>query len=405
MARLNHHYSKLAGNYLFAEIERRIALFQEKNPDAKLLNLGIGDFTRPLPSSVVAALLEASNEMGSAATFRGYGPAEGYSFLREAIAKYEYANLSITPDEIFISDGAQNDLAHIQEIFAMENRIAVPNPTYPGYVDINVMAGRTRLPLKGGGYGGVIYLDSTEENNFCPTPPNRPSDLIYLCSPNNPTGTALDRPTLESWVRYAKEHQAVIIFDGAYEAYVRSPNTPRSIFEIEGAREVAIEIRTFSKNAGFTGLRCSYAVVPHALKITESFQTQSLHALWKRRQNTKFGGVPYPVQRAAAAIYTEQGQREVRAIVDAHLEQARFLRKGLSQLGHIVYGGIDSPYVWMKTPNGSDSWTFFDRLLEKTHLVTIPGVGFGSGGEGYIRLSAFANPTHIAEGIERFRAL
>lgn len=403
MARLNHHYSKLNGNYLFAEIERRIALFQKKNPKAQLLNLGIGDFTRPLPNAAVEALLKAGEEMGAPQTFRGYGPAEGYLFLRKAIAKGEYGDLSIGADEVFISSGAQDDLAHIQEIFAVENRIAVLNPTYPGYVDINVMAGRTRLPLKTGGYGGVIYVPCNETNGFCPMPPNRECDLIYLCSPNNPTGTAMDRKTLSAWVKYAKKNQAVIIFDGAYEAYVRSPEAPRSIYEIEGAKEVAIEVRTFSKSAGFTGMRCSYAVVPHALKITESHQEYSLHALWKRRQNTKFGGVPYPVQRAAEALYSEKGSKEVRAIVDAHLEQAGNLRKGLLKMGYSVYGGIDAPYVWMKAPK--TSWEFFDELLESAHLVAIPGVGFGSGGEGYIRLSAFANPTHLAEGLERFRAL
>ncbi len=405
MVRLNHHYGKLSGNYLFAEIERRIAVFKEKQPEAHLLNLGIGDFTRPLPQAVVSALKTASSEMGMMGTFKGYGPAEGYRFLREAIAEGEYKKIGISADEIFISDGAQNDIANVQEIFAIENRIAVANPTYPAYVDINVMAGRTRLPLKQGGYGGVLYLPCNEENGFCPQVPNRAADLIYLCSPSNPTGIAMDRALLKQWVEYAKENQAIIIFDGAYEAYVRSPNAPRSIYEIEGAKEVAIEIRSFSKNAGFTGMRCSYTVVPFALKAVESYQTYSLHTLWKRRQDTKFGGVPFPIQKAAAAIYSEKGQEEVKQIVDAHLERAKILREGLSSMGYKVFGGIDAPYVWMKTPDGLSSWECFDQLLEKTHLVAVPGSGFGSEGEGFIRLSAFADPSHVSEGLKRLQTL
>ena len=403
MVKLNRHYLKLQRNYLFAEIEQRIAIFQKKNPHVELYNLGIGDFTRPLPQTAVSALSAAVEEMRHEKTFRGYGPAEGYLFLREAIAKVDYEHLGISPEEIFISDGAQNDLAHIQEIFCTENRIAVANPTYPGYIDINVMAGRTKPQLKTGGYGGVIYLDCNEKNDFCPEPPNRAADLIYLCSPNNPTGTALTHDALKHWIDFAKEHSAVILFDGAYEAYVRSPEVPRSIYEIEGAKEVAIEIRSFSKNAGFTGLRCSYTVVPNALQVTENYQTQSLNAFWKRRQNTKFGGVSYPIQRAAEALYTTSGQEEIRAITQEHLDRASLIRNRLLKMGYTVFGGIDAPYVWVKA--GKSSWDFFDELLEKSHLVSVPGVGFGSLGEGYIRLSAFANPSHIEEGLKRFELI
>ena len=403
MVKLNHHYFKLAGGYLFPEIERRVAAFRKQNPQAAIVDFGIGDITGPLSPSVASALEQAAKEMGSSETFKGYGPAQGYSFLREAIAQADYQHVGIHADEIFISDGAKNDLGNLQEIFAVENRIAVPDPTYPVYIDTNVMAGRTRLPLKGGGYGSVVYLPCTEENQFIPEIPNRPSDVIYLCSPNNPTGTAMSRPALTKWVRYAKENGAVIIFDGAYEAYIRSPDAARSIYEIEGAKQVAIEIRSFSKTAGFTGLRCSYAVIPHALKIVDSHQTFSAHALWKRRQETKFGGVAYPIQRAAAAVYSEKGRQETLALIDQSLSRARLLREGLMSLGYCVYGGMDSPYLWIKAPAGLNSWQFFDLLLEKYNLVSVPGSGFGREGEGFVRFSVFASSAKIAEGLNRLR--
>ncbi len=401
MAKLNHHYTKLVGNYLFQEIGEKASLFQGKFPQAKLINLGIGDISRPLPPSIVSALETSSKEMGFEATFKGYGPSQGYPFLREAIAENEYKHLGINPDEIFISDGAKNDIANLQELFDVDNKVAMPDPTYPVYIDTNVMAGRTRPLLKTGGYGGVVYLPCTEKNQFVPQLPNRPCDLIYLCSPNNPTGVAMDRETLQKWVQFARENKAVILFDGAYEAFIRSPNVPHSIYEIEGAHEVAIEIRSFSKTAGFTGLRCSYTVVPHALKILEGRHWLSLNALWKRRHDTKFNGVPYPIQKAAAAVYSEQGRKEVKALIDSYLEQSQFLLKTLIKGGFQAYGGIDAPYLWVKAPGGASSWHFFDYLLEKTHIISVPGSGFGSAGEGFVRLSAFAHPTTLAEAAKR----
>jgi len=401
MAKLNHHYTKLIGNYLFQEIEKKAAAFRKKFPNAELINLGIGDISRPLTPTIVAALESACREMGSANTFKGYGPSQGYSFLRDAIAENEYKGLPISSDEIFISDGAKNDIANLQEIFDVDNKVAMPDPTYPVYIDTNVMAGRTRPILKNGGYGGIVYLPCTEKNQFTPDLPNRPCDLIYLCSPNNPTGVAMDKENLKKWVNYARENKAVILFDGAYEAYIRSPNCPRSIYEIEGATEVAIEIRSFSKTAGFTGLRCSYTIVPKALKLLEGRQWISLHDLWKRRHDTKFNGVSYPVQKAAAAVYSKKGKEEVKAQIDSYLEQADLLLKTLAKGGFKAYGGIDAPYVWVKAPADASSWHFFDYLLEKTHIISIPGSGFGSAGEGFVRLSTFGQPSALAEAAKR----
>lgn len=402
MAKLNHHYQKLVGSYLFSEIEKRIEALKTKQPAASLLNLGIGDATIPLSPAVIAALTAASKEMGDKKTFRGYGPTEGYLFLRQAIAKTDYKDIS--PDEIFISDGANTDIANLQEIFSTENRIAVPDPAYPVYVDTNVMAGRTRPLLKTGRYGGIVYLPCNEENGFQPQPPDAHVDLIYLCSPHNPTGVAMDKETLSRWVQYAKENEAVILFDGAYEAFVTS-GAPRSIYEIEGAKEVAIEVRSFSKSAGFTGLRCSYTVVPHQLKIRDAGAIHSLHTLWKRRVETKTNGVSYPIQRAAAALYTPEGQKEMRETVRTYSARAKTLRDGLEKLGYTVYGGIDSPFVWCKTPPKIGSWAFFGFLLEHIHVATVPGLGFGHEGDGYIRFSAFAEPAAIDECLSRFKKL
>lgn len=400
--KLNHHYHKLTGNYLFPEIEKRAAALKAKQPLATLINFGIGDVSRPLFPSVIAELVSASKEMGEKKTFRGYGPSEGYLFLREAIANTDYKNLSISPDEVFISDGANTDIANIQEIFATDNRIAIPLPSYPVYLDTNVMAGRTRPMLKTGRYGGVIYLPCTEQNGFNPEPPNSHADIIYLCSPNNPTGVAMDRPLLERWIQYAKDHEAVILFDGAYEAFITT-DAPRSIYEIEGAKEVAIEIRSFSKSAGFTGLRCSYTIVPHQLKIRDAGSIHSLNTLWRRRVDTKSNGVSYPIQRAAAALYTPQGRKDLEQAVRGYLDQAAILRENLTRLGYTVYGGVDSPYLWCKTPPQVTSWEFFDFLLANAHIITIPGQGFGQ--EGYFRLSAFAEAPAIAEGIQRLKKL
>ena len=403
MAKLNHHFSKLPSSYFFPEIERRVAAYLHKNPDAKLMNLGIGDITQPLPPTAIAALADAVQEMGKPGLFRGYGPAEGYAFLREGIASVEYAGLGIDPTEIFISDGAQSDIANFQELFDTDNRIAIPDPTYPVYLDSNVIAGRTRSLLKTGKHGGITYLPCTEANEFKPQVPTVPVDLIYLCTPNNPTGASMDRALLKRWVDYAKEHQAVILVDGAYAAFTTDAGAPRSIFEIEGARDVAVEFRTFSKSAGFTGLRCSYTIVPKELKIYDFGSTHSLHALWKRRQDTKFNGVAYPIQRAAAALFTPQGQKEVKALVDSYLERARHFGQGLSDVGYTVYGGKDSPYLWCKTPDKISSWTFFDYLLQQNQIISLPGSGFGQGGEGFIRFSAFANPSSLCEALERLK--
>ena len=401
MAKINHHFQKLSGNYLFPEIEKRVDALKQKQPHASLLHLGVGDVTAPLSPAVIAALVAASEEMGDKRTFRGYGPSEGYLFLRQAIAKIDYKN-TLCADEIFISDGANSDIANLQEIFAVDNRIAVPDPSYPVYVDTAVMAGRTRPLLKTGRYGGITYLPCTEENGFQPQPPNAHIDLVYLCSPNNPTGVAMDRELLTRWVKYAKEHEAVILFDGAYEAFVTS-GAPRSIYEIEGAQDVAIEVRSFSKSAGFTGLRCSYTVVPHRLKVRDAGSLHSLHSLWKRRIDTKSNGVSYPIQKAAAALYTPEGQKEMQQLVRTYSERAKILCEGLKTLGYTVHGGIDSPYVWCKTPPKVNSWAFFDFLLENAFIISVPGVGFGQEGDGYIRFSAFAEP--IQESLQRLKGL
>lgn len=402
MAKLNLNYQKLSGNYLFPEIDRRVEALKTKQPNAQILNLGVGDVTHPLFPNVIVALTHAAKEMGEKKTLRGYGPSEGYLFLRRAIAEHDYKNIS--PDEIFISDGANTDIANLQEIFSVENRVAIQDPAYPVYVDTNVMAGRTRPLLKTGRYGGITYLPCTEENGFNPEPPNSHADLIYLCSPNNPTGVAMNREQLSRWVQYAKEHEAVILFDGAYEAFITS-GAPRSIYEIEGAKETAIEVRSFSKSAGFTGLRCSYTVVPHALKVRDAGALHSLHALWKRRVDTKYNGASYPLQRAAEALYTPEGQKAIQEAVRGYTERAKFLLEGLKKLGYPVYGGIDSPYIWCKTPPKVTSWEFFDFILDNAHVVTLPGLGFGPSGDGYVRLSAFADPSAIHETLNRFKTL
>lgn len=402
MTKLNHHFQKLSDSYLFPEIDKRVALLLEKQPKAPLLNLGVGDVTHPLFPNVIEALKKAADEMGSMDTFRGYGPSEGYAFLREAIAKHDYKNIS--PDEIFISDGINTDISNIQEIFSIENRVAIIDPAYPVYVDINVMAGRTRPLLKTGGYGGITYLQCDEENGFQPVPPNVHVDLVYLCSPNNPTGVALSKETLEKWVKYAKEHEAVILFDAAYESFITS-DAPHSIYEIEGAKEVAIEFKSFSKNAGFTGLRCSYTVIPHALRIRDAGRIHSLNKLWRRRTDTKSNGVSYPIQRAAEALYSPMGQLAIKNVVKTYNERAKNLLEGLKRIGYTVYGGIDSPYVWCKTPPKVGSWEFFDFILQNIHVITLPGLGFGNAGNQYIRFSGFAEPEAISQTVMRFKTL
>ena len=404
MVKLNHHFQKLSEEPLQTEMERRVYALKCRSPQASLIRLEKGDVTRPLPPSSVEAMIAAAQEMGEKATFRGYGSPFGYDFLRQAIADNDYAGLGLSPEEIFISDGAKTDIGNLQEIFAADNKVALPDPSYPTFLETNIVSGRTRLPLKTGRFGGITYLECTEDNGFLPKPPGTHADLIYLCSPSNPTGVAMDRSLLKEWVDYAKAHEALLLFDGTYEAYITS-GAPRSIYEIEGAKEAAIEIRSFSKSAGFTGLRCSYLTIPRQIKIRDVGKTHSLHSLWKRRCEMKSNGVSYPVQRAAASLYSPQGKKEKTEIIRSYSERARFLRDGLHHLGFTVYGGIDAPYVWCKAPAKMDSWQFFDSLLEKTHLVTVPGLGFGSAGSRFVRLSAFAEQTELAEALLRMKSL
>jgi len=367
--------------------------------------MGIGDVTLPLPPACIAAFHEGVEELASSETFKGYGPEQGYEFLREAIAENDFQTrgVSIQPDEIFISDGSKCDTGNFQELFAQDIRIAVPDPVYPVYVDTNVMAGRTGK-FHQNRYEGLVYLDSTEKNDYVPPPPKEPIDLIYLCFPNNPTGAVATKDQLSAWVEYAHRNKALILFDAAYVAYIKDPALPQSIYEIPGAEEVAVEFRSFSKTAGFTGTRCAYTVVPHRVKAyDESGSVASLHSLWTRRHTTKFNGVSYPVQKAAAAIYTPEGKREVQSNVDYYLENARIIREQMGILGYSYTGGVNSPYIWVKT--GQDSWDFFDFLLEKAQIVTTPGSGFGRCGEGYIRISAFNTRENVREAMKRIANL
>ncbi len=406
MARINDHYLKLGAGYLFPEISRRVRLFEEQHRDAEIIRMGIGDVVLPLGQSVRDAMHRAVDELGTAEGFRGYGPEQGYAFLREAIAEHEFRarGVEISPDEIFVSDGSKCDSANIQEIFAAQARVAVPDPGYPVYVDSNVMAGRSGPPDDDGRYQGILYLPCTATNGFLPQPPDEAVDLVYLCSPNNPTGSVATHDMLAAWVTYARSCGAIILFDAAYEAYITQEDLPHSIFEIPGARQVAIELRSFSKKAGFTGLRCAYLVVPEELEgVDAQGNAVSIHSLWSRRHSTKFNGASYPVQAGAAAIYSEQGRAEVQASVDYYLANAKIIREGLSSLGLRVFGGVNAPYVWATTPDGVGSWDFFDRLLEQAHVVGTPGAGFGAQGEGYLRLSAFAQRDQVEEAIARMR--
>jgi LL-diaminopimelate aminotransferase len=406
MARINENFRKLKAGYLFPEIGRRFAKFAGENPAAKVIRLGIGDVTEPLPPAVIEAWHKAVDEMGDRATFRGYGPEQGYDFLREAIVGNDYAarGAPVEADEVFISDGSKCDTGNILDIFGTDNRVAISDPVYPVYVDTNVMAGRTGSADDAGRFSGLVYMPATAENEFVPPVPREHVDLIYLCFPNNPTGAVATRERLAEWVEYARANRAVILYDAAYEAYITDPEIPHSIFEIPGAREVAIEFRSFSKTAGFTGVRCAFTVVPKTLMgTTSSGESASLHALWNRRHSTKFNGVSYPVQRAAEAIYTPAGKPQVRAMIDFYLTNARLIREGLQQTGLKVYGGVNAPYVWVKTPGTESSWDFFDRLLTQGHLVGTPGSGFGAAGEGYFRLSAFNSRENVEEAVHRFR--
>jgi LL-diaminopimelate aminotransferase len=406
MARINDHYLKLAAGYLFPEIGRRVSAFQQAHPDASVIRMGIGDVVLPLAESIRCAMHRAIDELGTEEGFRGYSPDQGYEFLREAIAKHDFGGrgVDISIDEIFVSDGAKCDSGNIQEIFDGGARMAVTDPVYPVYVDTNVMAGRTGASDASGRYTNLIYLPCTEENGFLPELPREPVDAVYLCSPNNPTGATAGVGDLATWVRYARENGVILLYDAAYESFIRENDIPHSIFEIEGARECAIEFRSYSKLAGFTGLRCGYVVVPQELQGTDrNGEAVSVHGLWARRQSTKFNGASYPIQVGAAAVYTEEGQAEIRAQNDYYMENARIIREALESLGMRVFGGVNAPYVWLKTPGGMGSWEFFDRLLENAHVVGTPGAGFGACGEGYFRLSAFAMREQVEEAVERIR--
>ncbi len=408
MAEINENYLKLKAGYLFPEISKRVKLFTESNPGKKVIRLGIGDVTLPLPPSIVNAMKLASEEMGTSSGFKGYGPEQGYSFLIEEIIKNDYKPLGITlsQDEIFVSDGSKCDTGNIQEIFAVDSKIAVTDPVYPVYVDTNVMAGRTGESGVDGRYSGLVYLSCTKENGFQPDFPKEKVDLIYLCYPNNPTGTTITKSRLKEWVDYAKKNNSIILYDAAYEAFISEPNVPRSIFEIDGAKEVAMEFRSFSKTAGFTGTRCAFIVIPKELNgISSNGEKVSINQLWNRRHTTKFNGVSYPIQKAAAACYSDSGKKEVRDNILYYMENAKIIREGISKNGYEVYGGVNAPYIWLKTPKSMTSWDFFDALLNKVQVVGTPGSGFGPSGEGYFRLSAFGKREDVIEAVSKIGTL
>lgn len=399
MAKINANFLKLPGSYLFSETARRAAAFAASHPDKKLIKLGIGDATRPLAPEVIKAMHDAVDEMGRIESFKGYGPDYGYDFLLNLIAENDYASrgVEIGIDEIFISDGAKSDCSNITEIFSNDNLVAVCDPVYPVYVDSNAMAGRLGDCGADGRWTNLVYMPCTAENKFTPEIPDKVPDIIYLCFPNNPTGAVATREQLKAWVDYARKNDSVILFDSAYEAYISEPSIPHSIYEIEGAKECAIEFRSFSKTAGFTGTRCSYTVVPKALERNGT----SLNWMWARRQSTKFNGTPYIVQKGAGAIYTEQGKKESKAIIGYYMNNAKVIREGLIKAGLDVFGGVNAPYIWVKTPDGIGSWEFFDMLLDKANVITTPGAGFGPSGEGYIRLTAFGDAGLTEEAVER----
>lgn len=404
MFKVNENYLKLPGSYLFSTIGKKVNAYAAANPDKKIIRLGIGDVTQPLPAAVVEALHKAVDEMADASTFHGYAPDLGYEFLRNAIVENDFRarGCDISADEIFVSDGAKSDSANIQEIFGPDNKIAVCDPVYPVYVDSNVMSGRTgSYDAVSETWSEVIYMSCTAENGFVPALPEKTPDIIYLCFPNNPTGCTVTKDQLQVWVDYANKTGAVIIFDAAYEAYIAQEDVPHSIYECEGARTCAIELRSFSKNAGFTGLRLAYTVVPSDLKAGDV----ALNGLWARRHGTKYNGAPYIVQRAGEAVYSEEGKRQIREMVGRYMKNARYILEGLKGAGYEVYGGVNSPYVWMKTPDKMTSWEFFDFLLERADVVGTPGSGFGPSGEHYFRLTAFGSYENTVEAVERIRGV
>ncbi len=406
--KINENYLLLKSSYIFAEINQKVNKFQEENPDAPIIRMGIGDVTRPLPQAVIKEFHKAVDEMGHDETFMGYGPEQGYSFLIKDIIENDFRprGIELSEDEVFVSDGAKCDTGNIQEIFGLDNVVAVTDPVYPVYVETNVMAGRTGPMGEDGRYENLVYLPCTAENDFVPELPEEPVNLIYLCFPNNPTGTTLNKDQLATWVNYAMENKAIILFDAAYESYITEDNIPHSIYEIEGAKEVAIEFRSFSKNAGFTGTRCAYTVVPKELMAyNEEGNPQPVNPLWNRRQTTKFNGVSYPIQKAAAAVYTLEGQKEIAESIEYYMENAAIIRESLLKIGLQFYGGVNSPYIWIKTPEGMDSWGFFDLLLTEANVVGTPGVGFGPSGEGYFRITAFNTLENTKEAMDRISKL
>ena len=407
MAHINDHYLKLKAGYLFPEIGRRVNEFTQANPEAEVIRLGIGDVTRPLAPAVLKAFHQAIDDLGTADNFAGYGPEQGYGWLSQVIIEKSYKPLGVElkTDEIFISDGSKCDCANILDIFALDNVVAVGDPVYPVYNDTNVMVGRTGEADEKGYYKGIVYMPITADNNFVPDLPKEKVDIIYLCYPNNPTGTVAGKDELKKWVDYARANDAVILFDAAYEAFITTPGIPHSIYEVEGAKECAIEFRSFSKTAGFTGVRCGLVVIPEQLcGTTATGEKYSLNKLWKRRVTTKFNGTSYPVQRAAAAVYSDEGWQQTRETIDYYMENARIIREGLQAAGIDCYGGVDAPYIWLKTPEGMSSWDFFDKLLNECHVVGTPGSGFGPSGEGYFRLSAFGERTNVETAVQRIRS-
>ena len=404
MATINESYRKLQAGYLFPEIGRRVAEFEKAHPDAPIIRLGIGDVTLPLAPAIVEALRNAVEELGTAEGFRGYGPEQGYDFLLDAIVEHDYRTrgVEIAASEIFVSDGSKQDSGNIQEIFGRACTIAVTDPVYPVYVDTNVMAGRSGEADEQGRFEGILYLPATEHNGFMPGPPDEKVELAYLCSPNNPTGAVASRENLEAWVAWARASDAVLIFDAAYDAFIQDPALPHSIYEIEGATECAIEMRSFSKRAGFTGVRCAYTTVPHALTgATQAGQRVALNGLWARRHTTKFNGVPYVVQRAAEAVFSPEGRKQTAEQVAYYMANARQLREGLAEAGFACFGGEHAPYIWVRTPDGLSSWDCFDRLLSEAHVVSTPGAGFGAAGEGYVRISAFNSRENVEQAVVR----
>lgn len=405
MIQINEHYLKLQASYLFSDIAKRVAAFQENNPDKEIIKLGIGDVTKALPSACINAFHKAVDEMAVDNSFHGYGPEQGYAFLREAIAKNDFQarGAEVNADEIFVSDGAKCDTGNIQELFSIDAKVAIPDPVYPVYLDTNVMAGRTGT-FADGRYQGIVYLDSVKDNNFVPDLPGEAVDLIYLCFPNNPTGSTATKEQLKTWVDYAKDNKALILFDAAYEAFIQDDSLPKSIYEVEGAREVAIEFRSFSKNAGFTGTRCAYTVVPkECMAFDSQGGKQAVHPLWNRRHCTKFNGVSYPVQKAAEAVYSEEGKAQINELTGYYMNNAALISKVVGEMGYDYAGGTNSPYVWID--GGRDSWEFFDKILNDAGVVCTPGAGFGKCGQGYIRLSAFNSYENVVEAMERIRVM